>query len=87
MTNTTVCRGTEKKVFRLEEKTGTISGGGSAFLRWRFVPLEAKEYVLRVTIRVEEKLEENNGVNPEEHSVDITLKGIGYDPRKRDPHR
>lgn len=77
------------QVFRLEEKTGTIPGGGSTFLRWRFLPLEAKEYVLRVTVRT---LEQHHDDDPfeerfEEQSLEITLTGTGYDPRTRDPHR
>lgn len=77
------------QVFRLEEKTGTIPGGGSAFLRWRFLPLEAKEYVLRVTVRTTEQQhhDERFGERPEEQSLEISLTGVGYDPRTRDPHR
>lgn len=81
----------KQQVFRLEEKTGTISGGGSAFLRWRFLPLEAKEYVLRVTVRTMEHHDdgfgERLGDRSEEQSFEITLRGVGYDPRMRDPHR
>eukprot|EP00752_Nemacystus_decipiens_P004480 g4092.t1 len=77
-------------VFRLEEKTGTIPGGGSTFLRWRFLPLEAKEYVLRVTVRTTEHHDdppcERFEDRPEEKSLEITLRGVGYDPRTRDPH-
>lgn len=83
-----------KQVFRLENKEGTIpGGGGSAFLRWRFLPVEAKEYVLRVTVRTTEKNEGHTSIGeqsqeqPLEQSLDITLKGVGYDPRTRDPHR
>lgn len=76
-----------KQVFRLENKTGTISGGGSARLRWRFLPLEAKQYVLRVTVRTVEKYDERLGEQPDEKSVNITLRAVGYDPRERDPHR
>lgn len=82
------------QVFRLENKEGTIpGGGGSGFLRWRFLPVEAKEYVLQVTIRTTEKYEGHTSVGEQsqeqsmEHSLDITLKGVGYDPRTRDPHR
>lgn len=57
--------------------------GGSAFLRWRFLPVEAKEYVLRVTVRTEDRLEEQI----EEQSLEITLRGVGYDPRSRNPYR
>lgn len=80
-------------MFRLEEKTGSIAGGGSAFLRWRFLPLEAKEYVLRVTVRSveqqqhDERFGERFGEGPEEQTLEITLRGAGYDPRMRDPHR
>ncbi|CAN0346344.1 unnamed protein product [Ectocarpus sp. 6 AP-2014] len=79
-------------VFRLEEKTGSIAGGRSAFLRWRFLPLEAKEYVLRVTVRTveqqqhDERFGERFGEGPEEQMLEITLRGAGYDPRMRDPH-
>lgn len=82
---------TKQQVFGLEEKTGTIPGGGAAFLRWRFLPLEAKEYVLRVTVRTTEhhddRFGEQFGDRPEEQSLEITVRGIGYDPRTRDPHR
>lgn len=82
---------TKHQVFRLEDKTGIIPGGGSAFLRWRFLPLEAKEYVLRVAVRTtehhDEWLGERFGDRPEEQSLEITLRGVGYDPRSRDPHR
>ncbi|CAB1120454.1 unnamed protein product [Ectocarpus sp. CCAP 1310/34] len=80
------------KVFRLEEKTGSIAGGGSAFLRWRFLPLEAKEYVLRVTVRTVERQQHDErfgewfGEGSEEQTLDITLRAAGYDPRMRDPH-
>ncbi|CAM9105839.1 unnamed protein product, partial [Scytosiphon promiscuus] len=78
-------------VFRLENETGTIPSGGSVFLRWRFLPLEAKEYVLRVIVRTMEQQDdeafgERFGEQPEEQSLDITVKGVGYDPRARDPH-
>lgn len=62
-------------------------GGRSASLRWRFLPLEAKEYVLRVTIRAVENHEERFGIHPEPQLLAITVKGIGYDPRTRNPHR
>ena len=75
----------------MEEKTGTIAGGGSTFLRWRFLPLEAKEYVLRATIRTtgnhDDQFGERFGDRPEEQTLEIILRGVGYDPRKRDPHR
>lgn len=58
-------------------------GGGSAFLKWRFLPVEAKEYVLRVTICTEDQL----GECLEEKSLGITLRGVGYDPRERNPYR
>jgi len=59
------------------------------------LPLEAKEYVVRVTVRTTEYYDERFGERfgesfeeqPEEQSIDITLKGVGYDPRTRDPHR
>lgn len=83
-----------KQVFRLENKEGTIpGGGGSAFLRWRFLPVEAKEYVLRVTVRTTEKYDGHTSIGEQsqeqslEQSFEITLKGVGYDPRTRDPHR
>lgn len=82
------------QVFRLENKEGTIpGGGGSSFLRWRFLPVEAKQYALRVTVRTTEKYEGHAGIREEpqeqsmEQSLEITLKGVGYDPRTRDPHR
>lgn len=81
------------QVFRLEEKTGSIPGGGSAFLRWRFLPLEAKEYVLRVTVRTvgqqqhDDRYGEQFGEGTEEQTLEITVRGVGYDPRMRDPHR
>lgn len=92
-----VYRLSTKQVFRLENKEGTIpGGGGSAFLRWRFLPVEAKEYVLRVTVRTtqneNEKHEGHTSTDigeqfPQEQSLDIALKGVGYDPRTRDPHK
>lgn len=76
-----------KQIFRLEQKTGTIAGGCSAFLRWRFLPLEAKEYVIRIAVRTERNYEDQLGESPEEQSLEISLRGVGYDPRTRDPHR
>lgn len=72
-----------KQVFRLEKSSGTISGGGSAFLRWRFLPVETKEYVLKVIIRTDVEFEEH----AEGQSLEITLRGNGYDPRTHDPYR
>lgn len=56
------------------------------------MPLEAKEYVLRVVVRTMEQQDdeafgERFEEQSEEQSLDITIKGIGYDPRARDPHR
>lgn len=90
--STSRCLSQMKQVFRLENKEGTIpSGGGSAFLRWRFLPVEAKEYVLRVTVQTTttavEKHERQMGEQPQEQFMEITLKGVGYDPRTRDPYR
>lgn len=77
------CNIRKTQIFRLEELNGTITGGGSAFLRWRFLPVEKREYVLKVTVRTEERFENHS----EEQPIEITLRGTGYDPRTRDPHR
>lgn len=71
------------QVFRLEEARGTISGGGSAFLRWRFLPVESKEYVLKIIVRTDPPFEEHT----EAQSLEFFLRGMGYDPRTRDPYR
>ena len=46
---------------------------------------------MRVTVRTteyyDERFGERFGEQPEEQSIEITLKGFGYDPRARDPHR
>lgn len=76
------------QVFRLEEACGTIAGGGRALLRWRFLPLESKEYVLRTLIRASRR-SDSAGEEEEEDDqfMEITLRGTGYDPRTRDPYR
>lgn len=64
-----------------------IQGGSSELLRWRFSPLETKEYVMKVTVRAETRVEKPLEGGPKEQSLDIILRGAGYDPRTRDPHR
>lgn len=45
--------------------------------------METKEYVLKVIIRTDVEFEEH----AEGQSLEITLRGNGYDPRTHDPYR
>lgn len=45
--------------------------------------METKEYVLKVTIRTDPEF----GEHAEEQSLEITLRGKGYDPRTYNPYR
>jgi len=66
----------------LENPMGTISGRSTALLRWRFLPLEAKEYFYSCKIKY------SGGAVGQAVTREDTIRVycFGYDPRTENPH-
>jgi hypothetical protein len=82
------------KVLQIENPHGLIPPRSSTFLRWRFLPLEAREYSVSVGIKGhchtnsrEGEGEEGGGGGEKKVQGTLQMKCRGFDIRKEDPHR
>ena len=68
-------------LLQLENPSGTIDRYKSIMLRWRFMPLEVKDYILHVGLKLT--------CGKDSWKETLKLKSCGYDPRdwNQDPHR
>ncbi|XP_059144553.1 cilia- and flagella-associated protein 65-like [Physella acuta] len=60
----------DQQIFECLNPSGTIQPGRSAFIHWRFFPLEAKMYMVDIPLHID------NG-----DTAVVTFVGIGYDKR------
>jgi len=85
----------------LENPKGVIPARSTHFLKWRFLPLEARQYTYELPIRYYteggEASSPQSATGSRENGTHVTKKktkhksvlkvaGLGYDPREDDPH-
>jgi hypothetical protein len=70
------------KWLHLENPTGAIEPRGAVALRWRFMPVQPREYAATLLVRY---VGGAHGA-PVERVERIRLTAKGYDPRAEDPH-
>eukprot|EP01012_Entosiphon_sulcatum_P037018 TRINITY_DN4733_c0_g1_i2.p1 TRINITY_DN4733_c0_g1~~TRINITY_DN4733_c0_g1_i2.p1 ORF type:complete len:1708 (-),score=201.52 TRINITY_DN4733_c0_g1_i2:8-5131(-) len=69
-------------VFQCEDIEGEVAPQGSVHLRWRFRPLESKEYLVQVPISVIGSETSSMASAREGNAYIVQLTGEGYHPRK-----
>jgi hypothetical protein len=69
----------------LENPSGVIPARSTHYLKWRFLPLEAREYLFELPLTYRRD-GDAGGDQALLQALSIRVAGLGFDPRSEDPH-